>query len=152
MLLKIQSEFHAAGKFEVICGPNNSFDPADFSSWPTCEVFINALDPLLTSLTRMNITQVNGCPTPPNPPANSGLAALNFTGAVIPRGGSLLFGCVDGRKMVADFNRSTVEVVCVDGLNWIPPSGGWGQCVTSESRMNGQCGELSKRLTNFENI
>ena len=80
------------------------------------------------------ITQVNGCPTPPTPPASSGLAALNFTaGAVIPRGGSLLFGCNEtGRKMRADLNRSTVEVVCVDGMDWTLPVDGWDECVSSE--------------------
>ena len=48
----------------------------------------------------------------------------------------MLFGCLDeGRKMRADFNRSTVEVECIDGLDWILPVDGWGQCVTSELRM-----------------
>ena len=48
----------------------------------------------------------------------------------------MLFGCADeGRKMLADFNRSTIEVVCIDGLDWILPVDGWRQCVSSELRI-----------------
>ena len=106
---------------------------------------------MITNLMYWN-SQINGCPAPPDPPTTSGLAVLNFTGDVIPRGGSLLFGCFDeGRKMLSDFNRSTVfEVVCIDGLDWELPAEGWGQCVTSELRMNNV--ENWKRQINFGNI
>ena len=40
--IQIQNDFNAGGKFEVICGPNNSYDPADFASWPTCKVMIDS--------------------------------------------------------------------------------------------------------------
>ena len=63
----------------------------------------------------------------------------------------MLFGCADeGRKMLADFNRSTVEVVCIDGLDWVLPVDGWRQCVSSELRIGNF--ENGKRRNNYGDI
>ena len=60
MRWRMQNEFNTRGEFDVICGPNNSYDPADFSSWPTCEVMkrLNFFcSPAIFH--RINITELN---------------------------------------------------------------------------------------------
>ena len=71
------------------------------------------------------------CPYPADPPQGSDIGVRDWDGDVIPIGRSLRFGCKNGQRFEADFDREAVEATCSSGGRWAEPDD-WGRCVESE--------------------
>jgi hypothetical protein len=74
------------------------------------------------------------CPYPAPPPNDTNIAPLNYTGKMIARNASLIYGCTDGKKFEQDFDLDHVTAMCVIGYNWTEPDN-WGNCVDSTLKL-----------------